>query len=500
MNIAILIGVSQYKTEAPLPACAADVEQIHRLLIATKKYDDVCCLTTHTNSAPLKEAVRAFFLKYQSVQGIGEAFVYFSGHGIYHTDALFCCSDFDSNRPATTSISNVELDDLLRSISPDVAIKVIDACQSGSPYIKDVSAGFEKALRTSQLKSFICMASSRQDQSSYATAEASAFTTKLIDSALYKQEGTVLYRDIQAALADAFVGNPEQTPFFVSQGTGLEAFATVTEEMRKLNNERSRLITETSNDTKGDVLASVISRLDGSYVSSEEASGAVKKAGEELDREALSDHLLVRFYRKSASFGNTIAMLPRINKVAAFAHEQGWNKNYFVQINYRRVRIKVPRDISSVGALALLARRVEEEYVTQIENRPDKLESTQPLPFEVAEVRFEPKNHPSLKSFVLYIGIVHSLTEIVVLSAIVQLRNEGWSDKTPELSEVQWRYQNYPWREVVSDPKLLWKEPVLRGEETIKIYLESLAPKTEELQLESMVSEKKDAIDSRKTD
>ncbi len=221
MNIAVLIGVSLYKVAAPLPACTADAKQMHKLLSAAKKYDDIFCLTQNTNAAPLKDALRTFFAKHQNLPDIDEALVYFSGHGVYHQDALFCCSDFDANRPASTSISNEEIDDLLRSVSPNVAVKVIDACQSGSPYIKDASAGFEKALRSSRLDSFICMTSSRLDQSSYATAEESAFTSKWINAALCKQDGSVLYRDIQAALADSFVDTPEQTPFFVSQGTGL---------------------------------------------------------------------------------------------------------------------------------------------------------------------------------------------------------------------------------------------------------------------------------------
>jgi hypothetical protein len=243
MNIAILIGISTYKIAAPLPACVADVKHMRRVLQATKKYENICCLTEQTNSGFLKDALRGFFAEYQTQNAprVNEVFIYFSGHGIYHTDALLCCSDFDPARPATTAISNEELDDLLRSVSPEVAVKIIDACQSGSPYIKDASAGFEKALmRTSRLKSFICMASSRLDQSSYATAEASAFTTKWIDAALYKNDGMVLYRDIQASLADAFVNTPEQTPFFVNQGTGLEQFSTVTEEMRLLATKRCK--------------------------------------------------------------------------------------------------------------------------------------------------------------------------------------------------------------------------------------------------------------------
>lgn len=243
MNIAILIGISKYKNQADLPACSYDVKNLRNVLVATKKYDDVEIVVENTNSSHVKDALRDFFAKYQSAAPIREALVYFSGHGTYQSDALLCCSDYDASRPATTSISNTELDDLLRSVNPDVAVKIIDACQSGAPYIKDANAGFEKSLKSSQLNSFICMASSKQNQSSFASTTESFFTSKWIDAALVKHEGKVLYRDIQAALADAFVSTPEQTPFFVNQGTGLEFFAEVTDEMRALGSQRKKSTT-----------------------------------------------------------------------------------------------------------------------------------------------------------------------------------------------------------------------------------------------------------------
>jgi hypothetical protein len=481
MNIAVLIGVSEYRVVDRLPACAADVAQMRRLLSATKKYDDIGCLTTNTDSGPLKDALRGFFGRYQSGSAINEAFVYFSGHGVYHTDALLCCSDFDPNRPATTSISNEELDDLLRSVNPDVAVKVIDACQSGSPYIKDATAGFEKALRSTRLKAFICMASSRQDQSSYATAEASTFTTRWIDAALYKRDGTVLYRDIQAALADAFVGTPDQTPFFVNQGSGLEPFAGVTPEMRALAGERLKSAAPTqSGESVLDSVAEEVARMDGLYVPAAEATATIAQAGKDLERASLTDPAVTRFYEKRVSTGGKLSGLPRGKAVAEFAAEQGWPKKYFVSLVYERYRVRVPKDPMASILGGLYRRLGDEDYVWETRSRPTKLEASQPLPFEVAEVFFEPKAHPSLKSFALYVGIVHSLTAVIVLSAVVRLIEKGWDERAPDLSEVQWRYQNYLWRDIVAQPDLLWQEALGRGQDVVKAYLESLVPKKEE--------------------
>ncbi len=441
MNIAILIGISKYQNVAQLPACSIDVEHMNDLLTATEKYDDILCLTENTKAGQLKDELRAFFSKHRS-NSINEALIYFSGHGVYHSDALLCCSDFEIDRPSTTSLSNSELDDLLRSVSPEVAIKIIDACQSGSPYIKDAGDSFKKSFKKCQLNAFICMASSRVDQSSYATANASAFTAKWIDSALHKDAGDILYRDIQAALADAFVNTPEQTPFFVNQGTGLEIFCTVTQEVRRLTN--LALPSAGSSGTKNstlDALRIEIIRKDSAYVSQDEAFKSIEVAGEELTNSAINSSLVQEFYTKTVSLGDKLGTLPRIGQLAAFAKEQGWSKKFFVKITSEEYKVRVRPHwnelMRSYAQNTGLKQRVEDVFETRI--RPGSLESTQPLPFEVAELQFEAPNHPSLPSFAAYIGIVHSLTEVMVLSSVGRLSQKGWTRRSPELSEIQWR-------------------------------------------------------------
>ena len=488
MNIAVLIGVSDYKVAAPLPACVTDVGQMHQLLLATKKYAEICCITSPTEATPLKEALRAFFSRHQGVGPIEEALVYFSGHGVYHNDVLLCCSDFDTNRPASTSVSNSEIDDLLRSVAPDVAVKLIDACQSGSPYIKDATPGFEKALRESSLKSFICMASSRSDQSSYATAECSLFTGKLIDAALSKTNGTVLYRDIQAALADAFVPTPDQTPFFVIQGTGLESFAAVTPEMLTLRTARlTPHVAFRREETLVARIAEEVRHGDSLYVSTGAAAAAIEKAGDMLGRAPLTDPTVAHFYDKRVSRDAKLTTLPRVSAVAEFAQEQGWGKKYFVKVILEPYRVRVPRnpfadllDSPSEFIGGEGETRESGRYRIETRHKPTSLECTQPLPFEVAQVVFEPKAHPSLKAFVVYIGLVHSLTDLLVLSAVGRLIQTGWTDRAVESAQLQWRYQNRLWKEVVDRPELIWEDALQRAQETVLAYLEGLVPKKDE--------------------
>ncbi len=484
MNIAILIGIAKYKSEAALPACGLDAENMRRLLAATKKYDDIQLIVDNTNSNQVKDSLRQFFAKYQSTEGIEEVFVYFSGHGVYQNDAMLCCSDYDSNRPATTSISNAELDDLIRSVRPSVAVKVIDACQSGSPYIKDASSGFEKALSKSPLGSFICMASSRQDQSSYASATESFFTKRWIDAALSKDVGAVLFRDIQAALADAFVSDPDQTPFFVNQGSGLEVFSTVTEEMKALISARAKaLASDKPEAAVSQLIKAHIEERDKAFVAHDLVLTAVENSKASLVASSIADPLVGDFYSKSVRTDVKLTSIPKARSVAAFAEEQSWTKRYFVKVQKESYQARVPKDpfgMLSLGATNKLfgGRVSNDDFVVETRHRPSTLETSEALPLEVAELSFT-STHPSLPAFLIYIGLVHSLTEVMILSATVRLTQQGWNSRTPEVSDVQWRYQAQTWADVVKDPSLIWRDAQTRGETDIKIYLESLMPKSE---------------------
>lgn len=474
MNIAILIGISSYQHQEDLPACSLDAEHMRHLLIATQKYDDIQLVTDKTNSSQVKDALRSFFTKHQSSGPIEEAFVYFSGHGVYQKDALLCCSDFDGNRPATTSISNNELDDLLRSVNPEVAVKVLDACQSGSPYIKNADSGFEKALGRSALDAFICMASSRQDQSSYASASESFFTSRWIESALEKAEGSILYRDIQAALADAFVSSPNQTPYFINQGTGLEIFASETEAMKKMRSERAKRMSSGKPHFELEhLIQAKVQELDQQFVAHEKALKAISACKSALEKCQIHDEIVSKFYEVSASFEGTLESIPKSRAVASFAEENSWQKRYFVKVKQEAYKVRSLKDPLARLGMSYFSRHGDEDYVIETKYRPGSLEATESLPLEVAELAFN-SSHPSLVSFAVYIGLVHSLTEVMVLSSAVRFTQKGWEKREPELADLQWRFQSYQWTDVVENPGIIASDAQKRAESDIRKYLESL--------------------------
>lgn len=469
MNLALLIGIDTYDRLPALPACANDLAIMHKTLKATNKYHHIE-LIDNASAESAKEKLRGFFAAHNNTPDIEEIFVYFSGHGAYQDDALFCCSDYDSKRAATTSISNAELDDLLRSAGPKVAVKVIDACQSGAPYIKDVDNGFLKSIKASRLSSFICMASSQHDQYSYASSLTSHFTAAWVDAALAKTTGSVLYRDIQASLADAFASSPGQTPFFVNQGSALELFSIVTEEMITLHSIRSSNPEHKSEKSISEILRHLISKNDSQFVSFGEVTDTLSKSIELLSEAKIQDALVDEFYKRSVNADLKLSGLPRANSFAEFGSKHGWAKKYFIDIQEETYNAPNP--------LAVLGLASGREHTVE-KTRPAYILSTESLPVEAIEVAFN-ANNPSLPSYRTYIGIIHSNTEAMILTATASLTQKGWDKKTLERSEIKWEYSPITWQAIIREPSLVWERGLKQVIDIIRTNLENLSKQAAE--------------------
>jgi len=150
-----------------------------------------------------------------------EVFFYFSGHGLQSgADLYLSGTTFVESRPNETGVSYSELMDLFRSASPNVLITVIDACFSGALLVK--SSQLLGPVSKDGLRSVLQFSSSLDDQTSLGGDSLSAFTRAFLEACLRKTSGVVYYTDIKNTLRDEFIGNDEQTPFFVNQGTGRE--------------------------------------------------------------------------------------------------------------------------------------------------------------------------------------------------------------------------------------------------------------------------------------
>jgi hypothetical protein len=203
------------------------------MLQLTGRFDDILVLNQSPTIPDMRANLRAWVRRFKG-QLVDEVFWYFTGHGIYYGDARFCGRDYSPQLLEATSLGNQEVDDLLRQLQPRVVVKVIDACQSGAPYIKGHPPAFRRALEHSRLESFISMCSCTREQSSYSHLFGSDFTLTWLEAVLQRRSGVVTYRQIEQYLIQQFQHQVAQTPFFVKQGTGHEIFCRITPSMQAL--------------------------------------------------------------------------------------------------------------------------------------------------------------------------------------------------------------------------------------------------------------------------
>ena len=238
------LAILKYQSLGNLPCCHDDLIAIRELLDATKKFSKIE-LIENSDADALKSQLRTIV---DINSPIGELFFYFSGHGCLHKNEFYCCATkFDQERPNDTGISNNDLHTILKLADPELVVKVIDACNSGTLLVK--SDGEFISPRDHQFKNLIQISSCLESQNSLPGEPLSIFTEKFRSSALRKNKGVVYYVDIISSLKDEFLDNNDQIPFFVLQGTGREEFV---HDARLMDALRKKLATETNSSAQSE--------------------------------------------------------------------------------------------------------------------------------------------------------------------------------------------------------------------------------------------------------
>ena len=235
-SIAILIGNAAYEYEEDLACCAEDVRAMAALTEATGRFDSV-----HARTNIDADAIRDLLRDTLSINSdYDEIFFYFSGHGAQIGGELYYCgTTFDGGRPNETGVSHSEVLNLLRPAAPNLLVKVIDTCYSGALLVKGEL--HTRPIAKDGFRGFLQFSSSKDDQTSWGGEKLSAFTRAFLEASVRKTDGTVYYTDIANTLRDDFLGNDDQTPFFINQGTGREALVS---DAGVLTSFRERLTTE----------------------------------------------------------------------------------------------------------------------------------------------------------------------------------------------------------------------------------------------------------------
>ncbi|ELV8728819.1 caspase family protein, partial [Vibrio fluvialis] len=229
MNLAILIGVSQYENCSDLSACGNDVEIMSNIITQLDKYDDVCVISNSPKAYEAKQKITAFINKHKDSK-VDELVFYYTGHGArFDDDFFYIFSDFSEGRREVSGLRNSELDGLIRNLEPELTIKVVDACFAGGNYVKseaDIKPILEKSAKENELNKLYFLHSSNSEETSLATSEYSLFSNSFFKS-LTQNEGDIRYRDFMAYVADDMAVNGYPKPTFVVQAENTEIFGEV---------------------------------------------------------------------------------------------------------------------------------------------------------------------------------------------------------------------------------------------------------------------------------
>ncbi len=441
MNIGIVIGVSDYQRVDSLPGCVADANSIKQLLELTNKCDDILFISENTESKNVKSKIASFVKKYEN-EDIDEAIFYFSGHGLFDDNEFYyVLSDYSENKIKQTSLENSELDNLLRSLSAKITVKIVDACQAGTRYVKDPDV-FRKYLQRTEEGFDKCyfFYSSQNDQSSYQSNIISDFTLSFLKAFIDRPNQDVRYKDVMDTLADDFSANTKQTPFFVMQGSYTETFGYVAQDV---SDALGKMITgpeENEVKTVEDSHKSLIRLVEEEaelYCSKEEAVSSVEKISE-----AIHDF----------SFGSDISSLYNIKiqtEIDTNVHVktehvgkslQNNNHDYMVDIeNEQRVR-RVPKRSGILGGLFATSAFLEGKDVPMVDEHymePVGASSIVDLPYKFIFIRLESK-FPNIDDAGCILLPFVSQTKVIVFSAFYYYRTREWDVKSINAASVKW--------------------------------------------------------------
>lgn len=448
--IAILIGVEQYSNEARLPACQADVDLIADIVKSSGKYADCLVMGASPTSADAKDRL-AQFIRNHAAKEIDELFFYYSGHGSrYADDFVYMFADFSSTRRETTGLRNTELDDMLRSLNPKLVVKVVDACQAGTEYIKndmDAYGELRKATVSAFAKVYFLLSSS-QLQSSVALSDFSVFTKSFADAVAYHKGKQVRFRDIMDYISDDAQVQKYQTPLFIQQATNTEIFCSVTDEVVAAIASRfapSSFVPATGAKELASVpvaprsfgarVVEAARMKSAVYCSQEEAQASLERFVCEMERyvwgSPMSD-----LYSATTSRRGDVDDFPGISTIGEWLKKA--SGEYFAEVGYRdeqydareRVEVESANPLSFTSSiLAGFGGKYEYRTVRRTRKVVAGLSQTAESPCSALNITMRP-TEMALPSFQIFVPFVFSKWELVAFLRCERERDLSWSNRT----------------------------------------------------------------------
>lgn len=451
VNVAILIGISDYGSQSiNLPQCENDVSLARDIITRTKNPGYMLHISGRSTGQEATDKIIDFFRDIkEKEEKIDELFFYFTGHGIAHEknngeiESRLVFSDYAPSRINQTTIASEFIDNLARSLSPSAYVKIIDSCYSGSKIIKGNIEQREKFLNElskdekhySQIgfNSVYVMASSRNDQVSFANSKFSDFSESLFVS-LSELPGDIKYRHIVNRLADDFTSK-EQRPVFVTQGSLDEGFGVISKDLKEhiykmLTAEEPTVVTANKGSSTDDEkllkeLAARIKQKTSTKLFSKDDFYEFLKLVNEKTHTLLD--LLSPFYTAEIDASEK-QIVPNEKFIGDWLKSN--THSYFARVRYKKPDSNVGETVASrlLNATLLRSEQNTKPASTSSTSEPQPIIGFTPVGMiddaheensRVREIRLTPKDEMKvLDSILIHIVIINSQEKIAIFTSI----------------------------------------------------------------------------------
>ncbi|QUI70957.1 caspase family protein [Pseudoalteromonas sp. M8] len=451
MKLAIVVGVSDYQNCSSLSACKNDAEVMKGVFERLGKFDDICVVSDSPKAFEAKQKLTEFINKHKAKE-ISELVFYYSGHGArYDDDFFYVFSDFKEDRKEVTGLRNTELDGLIRNLNPDLTVKIVDACYSGSSYVKsdsEIKPYLEKSAKENNLNKLYFFHSSSSEETSLASDVYSYFTYSFCKS-LSEHEGPIRYRDIMAFVADDMALSGFPKPTFVVQADNTEIFGEVDVNLLDYTKTTLKLVSTTESEeenalenpqTESSLLELVEKKSNEEYCSYEEASANIEQIKLNLQPDFWPPDITTLFDFEEFEIDTTY-QIPNSTEIGRWIHKN--NKeglfakpSYSTQKYFEEEYVEVPRKpntyrsaLASLTALTAFGLDDDKDYkLEKIEKERqviDGFEFTAEAPIRSLKFHFRPK-HAALDNYCLTIVLLFSRRSLVIFHSKESLPYKSW--------------------------------------------------------------------------
>ncbi|XZV46521.1 caspase family protein [Acinetobacter baumannii] len=459
-NLAILIGVADYQYLNKLLPCDRDIDLISNILDISGKYQDILLLDHSPISSTVKDQI-AEFVRIHQEDEIDEIFIYYTGHGARIKDDFFYLfADFNEQRLEQTSLRNSEFDAMLKSLKPKLTVKVIDACQAGTEYIKsnqELQLIFDKSSKESFNKAYFLFSSSSVENS-VALQDFSVFTKSFAKSLLNFEGQNIRYRDVMAYISDDPDVKKHQTPLFIQQADNTEIFLNLTEEIStfinqqigkaqdlshadKLKEESGEVLSENGPEqpTAELLLISKIKTKSQSFCSEKEVEDSILNFGNKIN-EFTWTPLIKELFAIKCDFENQTVNLSSRRDIAKWIFKS--QEPYFTEIIYEDEAYEVNQKVeyeenNTYAAIFGRSKRVEYQPVTRYRKVIDSYRITAPRPFQSVIVKLEPTEQ-ILSWYKVFITLIFSKSRLAVFYKYEIEKELNWNDRLIE-EKNEWK-------------------------------------------------------------